>query len=243
MSEIGIVRIRMRGLAALAIIGIAATITACGNATSSATQASAPTSAPASRPAARAATAAAIPAGDHRIGGAAQGISIEVPAAFTTIDLANPTLAQASLRRFGLTGASAATIAQEVPGLEKVHGVIAVAAASAAANRGFASNLNAYCGNAGTDLTGIAVAPEFKQLVRVDLQRLGAKNVTSIDRQIGGVPGVETSYQLQSPSVGTLYGAQLEVVAKPHKACFVTLTETQSPAEILSVAAASAEFY
>ena len=237
MSEGGNVGIRVRGLAALVVIGIATTVTACGNASSSATHASAP----ASSPAAPASAAVAIPAGDHRIGGAPQGISIEVPASFTEIDLGSLTAAQTSLSRLGLTGAKAATIKQAIPNLEKVHGLIAVDPASAAG--GFASNLNAYCVDPGTDLTGSDLVPALKQGASQLQQQLGATDVSSTDYQVGGVPGVETTYQLQTPGFGTIYGSQLEVSAKPHKACFVTLTQSRPSDEIMSVAAASAEFF
>ena len=58
------------------------------------------------------------------------------------------------------------------------------------------------------------------------------------------MPGVETSYQLNSSSAGTIHGSQLEVLPKPDKACFVTLTVVhgQSADNILSVAAATAQF-
>jgi hypothetical protein len=241
MSEGGTVGTRLRGLAALAIIGIATTVTACGSAASSVTQPTAPASAAASQPATQAATAAAIPAGDHRIGGAAQGISIEVPASFMVIDLGSLPQAKAALRKLGLSGAKAATITQSIPALQKVHGVIAVDAASA--SHGFAGNLNAYCVDSGTDLTGSDLVPALKQGASELQQNLGAKDITSTDEQVGGVPGLKTSYQLQSSGFGAIYGTQLEVAPKPHKACFVTLTEGQSAAEILSVAAASAQFY
>jgi hypothetical protein len=229
---------RIRRLTVLAVIGIATTVTACGNAASSQTQASAPASSPAATPAA---AVVAIPAGDHRIGGATQGISIEVPASFTAIDLRSLASAQASLRQLGLTGAKAATITRAIPAMEKDRGVIAVDRASATS--GFASNLNAYCVDSGTDLTGTDMVPAFRQVTSQLQQQLGATNVTSTAKEIGGVPGVETTYHLQSSGFGTIYGSQLEVAAKPHKACYVTLSEGRPVDDVLSVAAATAEFY
>jgi hypothetical protein len=58
------------------------------------------------------------------------------------------------------------------------------------------------------------------------------------------VPGVETPYQLHSSGAGTIYGSQLEVLPKPDKACFVTVTdgEGQSAGDVLIVAAATVQF-
>jgi hypothetical protein len=55
---------------------------------------------------------------------------------------------------------------------------------------------------------------------------------------------VETSYQLSSSSEGTIYGSQLEVLPKPSKACFVTVTagKGESQGNVLRVAAATAKF-
>jgi hypothetical protein len=55
---------------------------------------------------------------------------------------------------------------------------------------------------------------------------------------------VETSYELTSSSVGTIHGAQLEVVPKLDDVCVVTESffEGRSGGSVLSVAAATAEF-
>ena len=73
---------------------------------------------------------------------------------------------------------------------------------------------------------------------------LSATHITQKDLEIGGVPGVETSYQLNSPSEGTIYGSQLEVLPKPDKACFVTVTDGKGESEgnVLGAAAATAQF-
>ena len=225
---------RIRWLAAaLASIGIATAITACGSAAGSAKSASAS----ASGPAMQASTTGGSPAGDHRIGGTSQGISIEVPASFTVINLGNLTLAKESISRLGITGINAATIEQSFPALEKLHAVMAVDPGY------FTNNVNAYCLDSGTGLMGGALVTDIKQVAISQLQQLGAKNVTTTDKQIGGVAGVETSYQIPSTTLSAIYGAQLEVAPKPHKECFVTLTESQPSDEILSVAAATAEFF
>jgi hypothetical protein len=71
-----------------------------------------------------------------------------------------------------------------------------------------------------------------------------ATHITEQDVTIGGVPGLETSYQVSSGTLGALYGSQLEVLPKAGKACFVTLTSL-SPvqgSDILTVAAKTAQF-
>jgi hypothetical protein len=63
-------------------------------------------------------------------------------------------------------------------------------------------------------------------------------------RPIGGVPGLDTSYQVYSSSQGTIYGSQLEVLPAPDKICFVTVTDGkgESDGSVVSTAAATAQF-
>ena len=53
---------------------------------------------------------------------------------------------------------------------------------------------------------------------------LHAQHLTVTEVKIGGVPGVQVGYTLTSTTSGTLHAAQLEVLPKPGRACFVTLT-------------------
>jgi hypothetical protein len=84
----------------------------------------------------------------------------------------------------------------------------------------------------------------LKAETAAEFGKLGATHITQQSIAIGGVPGVETSYQLSSASMGTLYASQLEVLPKPDKACFVTVTTAggTSDGAILSTAAATAQF-
>jgi len=77
------------------------------------------------------------------------------------------------------------------------------------------------------------------------LKGINATHITAKDLKIGGVPGVELSYQYSpSGNYGTLYGSELAVLPKPDKECLVTATvgEGESLDSVLSVAAATAQF-
>jgi hypothetical protein len=77
-----------------------------------------------------------------------------------------------------------------------------------------------------------------------ELKTLGATHITQHGLDIGGVPGMEASWQLNSASAGTLYISQLPVLPKPNDACIVTLTVAagESGGSILRTAAATAQF-
>jgi hypothetical protein len=140
---------------------------------------------------------------------------------------------------------SNATLVQDVQTLQKLHAVAVWDVNSAKSSpQHFARNLNAYCfQGAGIDV-GAAGLPELKSAVLNVLGGQGATHLTQQDITIGGVPGVETSYQVISSATGTVYGAQLEVVPKQDDTCTVTLSygSGQSVGSVLSVAAATAEF-
>ena len=92
--------------------------------------------------------------------------------------------------------------------------------------------------------TGSAGLPLLKSAAAAEFAKTGATHITQHDLAIGGVPGVDTSYQLSSPSVGTLYGSQLEVLPKPDDVCFVTLAYdgSESAGDVLTTAAETAQF-
>jgi hypothetical protein len=185
-----------------------------------------------------------VPAGYTRVGGAAQGISVAVPASWVAVDLAKEAIDSAA-SKLGLSGLSAAAIMQDMQSLQKLHAIFVVDVKSGIDSpQKFASNLNAYCVASGVTDVGTASIPLLKAEAAGEFEKIGATHVTQQDLEIGGVPGVETSYQLSSSSEGTLYGSQLEVLPKPDKACFVTLTVSQgeSAGNVLSVAAATAQF-
>ena len=70
---------------------------------------------------------------------------------------------------------------------------------------------------------------------------LSATHITQKDLEIGGVPGVETSYDLTASGVGTISASQLEVLPAPNKICEVTVSGG-SQGTVISVAAATAQF-
>jgi hypothetical protein len=204
-------------------------------------------------PAARAATGsvgaststrASVPAGYTRVGGATQGISIAIPSSWVTVNLAQLNLKQA-LSRMGLKGVSQATLSQNMQALIKLKAVFAADLKSTASAPGhFATNINAYCSTSGTSVSGKAGVPLLRQSAESELpQALHAQHVTVTEVKIGGVPGAQVNYMLESTTSGTLQAAQLEVLPKPGRACFVTLTAAGPlPNGVLATAAATAQF-
>ena len=167
-----------------------------------------------------------------------------VPASWVSIDLAKEAIDSAA-SKIGLSGISASTLIQDMQSLQKLHGVFVVDVKSAVdTSQHFADNLSAYCVASGVNNVGSSAVPLITQEMTAEFQKIGATHLTEKNVQIGGVPGVETSYQLSSSGAGTLYGSQLEVLPKPNSACFVTLTlgQGESAGNILSTAAATAQF-
>jgi hypothetical protein len=250
-----------RGLALLAVTGLAITLTACssgGSAGSSAASASTPAG-PSSASAASAssnaaagnaaaasspaASSAAVPAGYKRVGGTAQGISLAVPSSWADIDLSQQDAATA-IGKLKLSGVAATQLTQSLSQLQQSKAIVAADVKYAATSRGhFARNINAYCNQTDVTDTGRAAIPVLKAGVESQLTTI-ATHVTERETSIGGIPGLETSYQIKSGTLGALYGAQLEVLPKARQACFVTLTAL-SPVQdsgTLAVAAKTAQF-
>jgi hypothetical protein len=187
---------------------------------------------------------AAVPAGYTRVGGATQGISIAIPSSWVTVNLAQLNLKQA-LSRMGLKGVSQATLSQNLQALIKLKAVLAADLRSISSAPGhFATNINAYCSSSGTSDSGKAGVPLLRQSAEAELPRvLHAQHVTVKEVKIGGVLGVRVGYTLTSTTSGTLQAAQLEVLPKPGRACFVTLTAAGPlPSGVLPTAAATAQF-
>jgi hypothetical protein len=188
-------------------------------------------------------TAAAVPAGYRRIGGPAQGISLAVPKSWVPINLANQTLAAAA-SKLDVPGFSAATAVQFMQSLKKDHAVFAFDVASAKSSpTHYLRNLYADCSSSGITGTGSSSVPFLAQGVKTEMSVI-ASHVTVRDATIGGVPGIETSYKLDSGSGMDVHGAQLVVLPKPDVMCTVTLSfgspETQG--NYLAIAAATAQF-
>jgi hypothetical protein len=185
-----------------------------------------------------------VPAGYQRVGGATQGISIAIPDSWTSVNLGQLNLHQA-LSQMGLKGVSQATISQNLKALIKLKAVFAADLKSTASAPGhFATNINAYCSNSGTSDSGSAGVPLLRQSAEAELpQVLHAQHVKVTKVTIGGVPGVQVNYALTSTTAGTLQAAQLEVLPKAGRACFVTLTAAGPlPDGVLPTAAATAQF-
>ncbi len=249
-------RIRVGGLALPAVISIGVAITSCssapggptanstpGDLISSLAAPGSPTASPAASPAAPS-SPGLVPSGYRRVGGAAQGISVAAPASWVTVNLAKETIESAA-DKLGLSGVSATTLVQDMESLQKMHAVIVYDVKSVVdGSEDFARNLNAYCTASGVTDVGAAGVPFLKTIAATEFEKSGATHVTQRDVEIGGVPGVETFYTLSSASEGTIYGSQLEVLPKPDKACFVTLTiaKGESKGKVLSTAATTAQF-
>jgi len=243
------VQIRVRRLAVPVVIGIGVAVTACSSspgtvkpAVSATHSASATASgSPAASPAGSS-SAAAVPAGYTRVGGAAQGISIAAPASWVAINLAKQSI-QSAANSADLKGISSAELVQDMTSLQKLHGIIVFDVASAVDGH-FARNLNAYCSTSGVTEAGAAGVPLVKAEAAAEFKNLDSTHITQRELAIGGVPGVETSYQVYSSSQGTIYGSQLEVLPAPDKICFVTVTDGkgESDGTVVSTAAATAQF-
>jgi hypothetical protein len=245
------VRIRVAGLALIVVIGIAVAVTSCSapgtvkpavSATRSASGAAisgSPTASPAAS-----SSPISVPAGYTRAGGAAQGISVAVPASWVTVNLAKETIEKAA-HRLGLSGISATTAVQDMESLQDLHPVIVFDVKSALDTpQHFARDLAAYCGVSGITDVGAAGVPYLKATEAGEWEKMGATHLIQKDLEIGGVTGVETSYQLSSSTLGTIYESQLTVLPKPDKICVVTVAgvKGESTGNALSVAAATAQF-
>ena len=238
------------------VIGIGVAVTACSSAattvtpavtasqSASATASGSPAASPSGSGSSGSGSVTAVPAGDTRIGGAAQGISLAAPTSWVTL---NPTKASltAAADKAGVRGLSAATLIQDMASIQKLHGVIVFDVKSAVDSpEHFVPNLNAYCSASGVTDVGAAGVPLIKSAAAAEFAKLGATHIVSQQLEVGGMTGVETTYQLDSPSEGTIYGSQLEVLPAQNKICFVTVTVGQGESDdgVVSTAAATAQF-
>jgi hypothetical protein len=188
--------------------------------------------------------ATGVPAGHQRVGGSAQGVSFAVPSSWAVVNLAKETVQQAA-QKLGLQGVSPAQLIQDMQSLQQLHGLVVVDVKSAVDSpQHFATTLNAYCTSSGVTDTGTASLPLLRQETIAGMQQIHAGHISVKDVEVGGIPGLQTSYTLSSSSAGTLEGQQLEVLPKPDRACFLTLTAAkgQLPSSVLPVVAATAIF-
>jgi hypothetical protein len=231
-----------------AAIGLAAAISACGGSSPSTSsgkspgsQASAATS-PGTSPTGSAASAA--PAGYQRIGGSAQGMSLAIPSSWVTVDLAEMNIKQAE-KQMQIKGVSNDTIDSSLQSLQKLHGLMAEDTGSVTSAPGhFATNLNAYCLASGTQDSGSSGLSAMRQAITQEFQQaLHAQNIKVVNATLGGVPGLKTSYTLQSSSSGTLHATQLEVLPKAGRACYVTVTAASKvPSAVIKTAESTMQY-
>jgi hypothetical protein len=152
---------------------------------------------------------------------------------------------ESAASKAGLSGISAATLQQDIASVQKLHGVIVFDVKSAVDSPDhFAHNLSAYCGASDVTDFGAAGVPLLKSVASAEFAQVKATHITQRQIKVGGVPGVETSYQLTSSTEGTLHGTQIEVLPAQNKICFVTVTVGKgvSDASVVSTAAATAQF-
>jgi len=243
--------VRSSGLALLTVASIAVALTACSStgagksgasATGAATRGAGTSASPAASTGA-ATTAAVIPAGYRRVGGSAQGISLAMPSSWVSVNLAKQSL-EAAASKLDVPGLNASTLEAEMQSLQKDHAIFAFDIASATSSPDhYTRNLTAYCQPSGITNTGSGGVPVLTQAAKSQLGTI-ASGITEHDVTIGGVPGLEASFKLNSASGMDVRGAQLEVLPKPNVLCVVTLgfSSPETAGNYLAVAAATAQF-
>jgi hypothetical protein len=166
---------------------------------------------------------------------------VAVPASWATVDLSELSPA-AGAKKLDVRGITASEVTQDMTQLQKVHGIF-VADIAPATPGSFIRNLSAFCQDSYVTESGSAGVSLLKQSAHTELSTF-ASDITVQDENVGGIPGVMSTYELHSPNVGTIYGSQLEVLPTAGRGCYVTLTEStpQQKTGILAVAAATAQF-
>jgi hypothetical protein len=190
------------------------------------------------------ATACGSGSGSQRIGSPDPGISVEVPSSFSVLDLTSESTAVNSIAKLGLTKAAVDTLVPQVKQFQQLHAALAVDAKEKAAASGqFPDNIGAYCVNSGTSLAGSSAVLTIRKQLTSEFGALQVSHVSMEDMPVGGVPGLEATYLLQS-SGGALAAGQLAVAPKPQEVCFVTLTTSLATFSqgILVTAAQTAQF-
>jgi hypothetical protein len=176
------------------------------------------------------------------MGGATQRISVEVPGSFSVVDLTSETTAVNSIAKLGLTKAAVDTLVPQATQFLQFHAALAVDPHGAGSGK-FPDDIGAYCLNSGTNLAGSSAVPTIKKQLASEFGGLQVTHVSMSGMSVGGVPGLETTYQLNS-STGTLAAGQLEVAPKPREFCVVILTTSPSTfsKSVLATAAQTAQF-
>src|SRR5258708_9496876 len=229
--------------ASVAAIGLAAAVSACGGSASTTPPSSSPLTSASASATSPASPPPVVPAEYQGIGGAAQGVSVAVPSSWVAVNFAEQSL-QDAIKKIGLHGVSQATLTRDLQGLQKLHALYAVDIISTASSPGhFATNINAYCTNSGMTESGRAVVAILRQSAATEMRPINPHILSQTAINVGGIPGVDTSYSLSTSGAGTLHAAQLEVLPKPDRACFVTLTAAgQVPRAVLAHIARSVRY-
>jgi hypothetical protein len=181
--------------------------------------------------------------GYQRIGGAAQGVSVEVPASWVAVDFSRQTVQQA-IGIVEVHGTGQTALTQQLDPLAKLRAVYAADTGSGNGSPGHSmTSLNAYCSSSGVSLTGSVGAAVIGRSWAAQLQQDGARNLTQTAATLGSVAGVRSSYTLSTASAGPVDAVQLEVLPKAGRACFVTLTAAGPvPATVLARAIATIQY-
>jgi hypothetical protein len=222
-------------LATLAAVTAAAAVSSCTSASTSKPASSPPAAPPA---AASPASPGSTGPGYQPIGGAAQGVSVDVPSSWDTVDFAQLTVQQA-FSQLALPGVSESQFAAELQPLASSRGVMAIdTSADVQTHDGdFAPTVNAYCTSSGTTQSGSAGVSFLRQATQSTLTQELATITSQTDTQIGGIPGLENVYD-SSPAPGVIvYAAQLAALPASGRACYVTLS---APGDLPSLALAEA---
>jgi len=206
---------------AFVAIGLAATLSSCSGSSQSGAGQHEPAAAAAPGSSAEPRAYSAY----QRIGGAAQGVSLEVPGSWVTVNFSQQTVQQA-IGILGVHGSAVDTsLTHELTPLAKLHAVYAADISSGNTAPGhFVTNLNAYCASSGISQSGSAGAAIIGRTWASELQQVGAQNLKQTAARLGSTTGVRSSYTLSTSSAGTLHAVQLEVLPQSGRACFVTLT-------------------
>ncbi|WP_242906063.1 hypothetical protein [Actinomadura terrae] len=212
----------VRRLIACAVVGTAAalSLTGClGDKKDEAAPPAPPTppsSAPSqpSSPPSSASTNGGTPAGWKTVGGPENGVRMSIPDGWMEIDLTSGE-AEQGLKRLGLQGANEELLRQSFASLEKQKAVYAVE--TRAAERGYATNVNALC-----TPTPVSSVEALEAGTRAGMSQLGAQDVEITRTTVAGRAGIRTTYTLRT-AAGTLTGRQVQV-ADGSRACSLTVT-------------------
>ncbi len=224
-------------------IGLAVAVSACGGVGSAGAARSVSTSASGA-----ASVSAASAAGYKRIGGPAQGVSLEVPDSWAVINFAQGETLQEAMKRLEVIGISQAALRQELQGIQKQNAVSAIDLKSAANSPGhFATNIYAFCGSSGVTDTGSAGMTFLRHEEASGIRQYPVQHVSMTQTLVGGIPGLQVSLSYDAKVAGTIYtldARQLVVLPKPGRVCSVTLTAPagQIPGAVLTHARTTVNF-